>query len=413
MKNNQTDTYDTRMKRFLDAVALQTPDRIPVIPWNFHFFPAKWANMTFKDAMYDHQRYYDALEEVVLKYDFDMAPDSSVFPAQTWEALGLKYWKWPGHGVPENRVFQYEEHELLSADEYDQFLAAPDSFTLSVLWPRIAKTFEPFGELPPLHHYFNYPHVLGAFFSQPQFADMFKKLITLGEEWKKHNVIQTNSYKKLEELGYPRTYAAVIYPPFDTVSVWLRGLRGSMLDLYRHEDKLLESIDLFTEMQIQSGIAQTKVSGNPRLSLFAYRGADGFMTDEQFKKFYWPSLVKLINALVDEGLMPVLFVEGGFTSRLQYLSDLPKRKIPIHFDSVDRNKAYEAIKDDFCFWGNIPVSLMEHGTPQQVADDVKEIIDIFAGSGGLIVDGAGLITDDTKPENIDAMLDTVHTYGVN
>jgi uroporphyrinogen-III decarboxylase len=54
---------------------------------------------------------------------------------------------------------------------------------------------------------------------------------------------------------------------------------------------------------------------------------------------------------------------------------------------------------------------MEHGTAQQVEDDVKELIDLFASGGGLIADSSSGLTDNAKPENVEAMVRMVHQYG--
>ena len=64
-----------------------------------------------------------------------------------------------------------------------------------------------------------------------------------------------------------------------------------------------------------------------------------------------------------------------------------------------------------CFWGNIQASLMTTGTPQQVKDDVKELIEIFGDTGGLIVDASLGIPDETRPENFSAMVEAVMEYG--
>ena len=58
-----------------------------------------------------------------------------------------------------------------------------------------------------------------------------------------------------------------------------------------------------------------------------HRGADGFMSPGQFETFYWPTLKKLVLALVSAGLTPAPFFEGDYTSRLEYLLELPKGKI--------------------------------------------------------------------------------------
>jgi uroporphyrinogen-III decarboxylase len=95
-----------------------------------------------------------------------------------------------------------------------------------------------------------------------------------------------------------------------------------------------------------------------------------------------------------------------------HLAELPKGRVPMHFDRVDRDQAHKFLAGRNCFWGNIPVSLMEHGTPQQVEEDVRRLIDTFAGDCGLVIDSAGCITDDTRAENVAAMVEAVRKYGV-
>ena len=405
--------YEARMKRFNDTLSLRKPDRVPVIPWNFHFFPSKQSGMSNKDAMTDHESYYEALTEQTLKYQFDMAPASSIYPSPTWLALGMKSWKLPGDGVPDDRPFQFLEREVMKAEEYDKFLSDPEGFTARVIFPRTASLLEPLEMLPPLHWFFNFPYLLGPFLGMAPFATMLEGLVKVGQEWNRHEHAVSKCYGALEQMGYPKTYGSVGFTAFDTVAIWLRGHRGTMLDMYRNPDKLLAAIEICNAMQTQLSIIQCQVSGNPRVSLFVYRGADGFMSDAQFEKFFWPSLRAEIDTILAAGLTPMPFFEGDFTPRLKYIAELPKGKVPIHFDRVDRDQARRFLAGRNCFWGNIPVSLMEHGTPQQVQDDVKRLIDAFGADCGLIIDSAGAITDDAKPENVAAMVEAVHKYGVN
>ena len=65
-----------------------------------------------------------------------------------------------------------------------------------------------------------------------------------------------------------------------------------------------------------------------------------------------------------------------------------------------------------CFWGNIPSSLLCTGTPDQIKDDVMELIDTFADNGGLIIDASCSIPSESKVENVEALTETVMTYGV-
>ena len=169
---------------------------------------------------------------------------------------------------------------------------------------------------------------------------------------------------------------------------------------------------MFTPLTIELTIEMAEQTGNKGVFIPMHRGAGGFMSNDQFARFYWPCFKELLLGLIEAGLTPIPLFEGDYTPRLEFLQKLPPGKIVGHFDLVDRRKAKELIGDVMCFWGNVPASLMCSGTPQQVKEDVKELIDIFGDKGGLIVDSTMGITDDSRPENVQALTDTVHTLGV-
>ena len=63
-------------------------------------------------------------------------------------------------------------------------------------------------------------------------------------------------------------------------------------------------------------------SGVPVAFIPMHRGADGFMSEKQFLTFYWPYLKQVILGFIEEGIVPYLFAEGGYNSRLHIIKDL-------------------------------------------------------------------------------------------
>ena len=53
---------------------------------------------------------------------------------------------------------------------------------------------------------------------------------------------------------------------------------------------------------------------------------------------------------------------------------------------------------------------MKTGTPEEVSDYVKKLIDDVAGDGGYIL-ANGAVLDDSSAENVHAMIDTGKEYG--
>ena len=409
--------YAEREKRFNDIVALRKPDRVPVIPLVTHYFPTKIKGVSNRDAGYELDLRYRCMEEAAVEFGWDFAVANGLFPSASFDALGVKQVRWPGGDLPDDAPFQFVEDEYLRGDEYDAFLADPNGFSLRVIIPRVAEKLAGLGQvpLPPAYWFSNSYNLIaaaGSIISTPPVRAALQALLDLADATERNNAALAAHIARMAALGYPYGYAAVTSPAFDVVSDFYRGLRGGSIDLYRNPDKLLAAIDLMQPSCIGLSTAVAKITGNPRIFIPMHRGADGFMSEEHFKKFYWPTFKELIGALIAAGLTPMPLFEGGYTSRLKYLAELPPGKVAAHFDHIDRRKFKEMCGDLMCFWGNVPASLLCTGTPQQVKDDVKELIDLFGDTGALMIDGNQGIPDEARPENVHALREAVEEYGV-
>ena len=115
-------------------------------------------------------------------------------------------------------------------------------------------------------------------------------------------------------------------------------------------------------------------------------------------------------ALIDMGVTPFIYTEGKYNTRIEQLADIPKGKVIYHFETADMAKAKRVLGDIACISGNFPIYLLEHGTREQVIDEAKRLLDICAPGGGYIFDFNASL-DECIPENLEALFDTVYTYG--
>ena len=211
--------------------------------------------------------------------------------------------------------------------------------------------------------------------------------------------------------GYPGTFAGFTKAPFDVIGDTLRGTRGIMLDMYRQPDKVLEAMDRLTPIMIKMGVGAAHMNGNPMVFMPLHKGADGFLSDEQFKKFYWPTFRKVMIGLINEGCVPLPAAEGHWTSRMDILKDIPKGKTLWMIDQSDMTKTKKTLGTVACLAGNVPSDMLKLGTAQQVKDYVKNLIDTAGKGGGCIVCN-GAFFDEAKPENVKAMVEFAKVYGV-
>ncbi len=409
MKENFRQVREERLQRFNDAVQLKRPDRVPIATFTHYFIP-RYSGLTNRAAWYEPEKMADAFVKAATDFRWDMAAfvGSIMSPGKAMETLGFSHMKWPGHGLPENAPHQYVEAEHMLAGEYDEFLRNPGDFTVRRLLPRISSAVAPLAYLPPLQTL--YPTYMYAL---PNLIDSLRTMISAAEELRAWQEFRTKTRIALEEAGFPSVGESICFPPFDQFSDYYRGLKGSTLDMFRRPDKLLAAIEVITEPLIERVTVSAKASGNPRVFIPMHRGAAGFMSNEQFARFYWPSTKRLFLALIDAGLTPMPWFEGDYTPRLEFLAELPRGKVAAHMDIVDVPRFKEVLGDTMCFWGNIPAQLFVAGTPAQITDYVRMLIDTFGDTGALIVDGAVAgIPDEAKVENAMAMTEAVYKYGV-
>jgi uroporphyrinogen-III decarboxylase len=135
------------------------------------------------------------------------------------------------------------------------------------------------------------------------------------------------------------------------------------------------------------------------------------MSDANFTTFYWPFLRQGLLAMIEKGIIPVVYCEGDVASRLEHFADIPKGKVIYHVSHTDLAKAKAILGGTACIMGNVPNSLMATGTPEDIRAYCKKSIDIAGKDGGYIMDTAVML-DEARPENLKAMIDFTKEYGV-
>ena len=404
--------YQERVMMIKDAVQLKKkPARVPLSP-SCGFFPMEYAGITMYDAMYD----YAALQKAFEKYNRDFATDTvagpgMIVPGKPLEILGLKLYKWPGYGVSKEREYQFVEGEYMKQDEYMDLIDDPTAFFLNKYLPRIFGTLEPFQgfpSLPPMNEIPNIPPTFAALGSDVMKA-VYDNLYDAGQEilrWRaKVGEITVNIMKE----GFPGLSGGFTKAPFDVIGDSLRGTRGVMLDIYRYPDELKEACERLTPIMIKSGVAGCRASGHLMPYIPLHKGADGFMSDEQFATFYWPTLRKVIIGLINEGMVPILFAEGAYNQRLEVISDLPKGMCIWYFDRTDMVRAKATVGRVACIMGNFPLALLCAGNPDEVRAECKSLMQAMKPGGGYIFStGAGI--QGSKPENVKAMIETAKEF---
>ena len=404
--------YRKRATLIKDAIQLlKTPARIPICP-SAGFFPVQYAGASMYDAMYD----YDILTQAWEKYCQDFTPDAynaptTIVPGKLLDILDFKLCKWPGRGVSKKQEYQYVEKEYMQADEYQDLIDDPTGYFMGVYFPRIFGNLKPLEKMPLLPIVNEIPCVPPAAipFGTEEVQSTLKTLMQAGNETTRWLTAVRRINRSVMGKGYPAFSGGFTKAPFDVIGDTLRGTLGVMMDIYRHPQELMEACERLTPFMVKAGVAACKATGHIMPFIPLHKGADGFMSDEQFRTFYWPTLRKLIIGLIDEGCVPQLFAEGAYNQRLETICDVPKGKTVWWFDLTDMDRAKKSVGQVACIAGNVPVSLLCTATIDEVKAYCKNLMDVAGRDGGFIFSpGAGM--QGAKAENVKAMIDFAKQY---
>ena len=337
MDRSPQELYKEREKRVRDCLEMKVPDRIP-LEIGFGYFPAKYVpGITCEAAYYDYDKWLAACKKTVLDFDADWPSVQYFFPGTVLELIGPRSLAWPGHGTSPLHSHQAIEGEFMKSNEWEMFLCDRTDFMLRAYLPRITEAVEPFQNFPSISNIMG--GYMGALslakgFSDPEIMKAINRLQKAGLEMRRWEPKIEAFHKEIIDLGFPEFITGMAIAPFDVISDNLRGMKGTMLDMYRQPDKLLEACDVILKNTLNR-IPQAQPGQINTVAIPTHRGSEGFMSLKQFETLYWPGLLGLINGLIEKGQTPLVFFEGDYTSRLEYLLQMPKGKVFAHMDTTD------------------------------------------------------------------------------
>ncbi|MDE3076193.1 MAG: uroporphyrinogen decarboxylase, partial [Chloroflexota bacterium] len=311
------------MELFEDAICLRTPERVPIAV-QAGFYSALYAGITPYEAMYNYKKAGDAARKFNADFQTDTLTGAGQGPARAFDILDYKLYRWPGHGLDESAPFQCIESDYMKAGEYEALMDDPSGYFMRSYLPRVFGALEPLQQLNPPTDLLELP-MLGPWLrvlARPEVREAFAKLLAAGEaaeEWA--TACRAVNQEIVAEHGLPSGRGGFTKAPFDTLGDTLRGTRAMMADRFRQPDRVRQAIERWIPLAIEMGVRNSNQSKHPLISIPLHKGADGFMSDEDFRKFYWPSLKAVLLGLINEGVVPCLFAEGGYNDRLDVIAD--------------------------------------------------------------------------------------------
>jgi len=198
----------------------------------------------------------------------------------------------------------------------------------------------------------------------------------------------------------------------DIIADKLRGYLGLVEDLFERRDKVVAACEAL--MPHLHHVA--RMTADPQrlvpVGYWMHRGGVPFVSPEIFQNIYWATVKPIVESLWDEGIQTLFYAEGKWDRHLSAFAELPSGSIAYHVDQGDIFETHRVLGEKFCISGGVPNVLLACGSPEDVRQHCKKIIDGVARDGGYVMDASAIIQNDAKVENVRAMTDFTREYGV-
>jgi len=397
MAKDMEQLYAERLKRYFTAMRNEKPDMIPIRPFVAEF-TARYAGYTCQEVAHDFEKAFAAARKCAADFDWDAVVGNMVY---VWtgltQAIGLKYYGVPGIDVPRDTGFQYieppPEKAFMKPDEYDQLIEDPTGFLFNVWLPRVSADVAAMGE--PSSYRNNLSFLKGG-------MAMLSYFNAFG---KQNELLRTES-------GTVSAISGILKAPFDIIADKLRGYLGLVTDVMERPDKVLAACEALMPHLTHVALSGADPDKNVPIGFWMHRGCVPFVSQKHFDKFNWPTLKPIIEEIWANGHQVLFYAEGDWNAHLNAFAELADGSIVYHVDQADISEVHKTIGHKFCISGGIPNWLLSNGTPDEVRDCCKKVIDDVAGDGGYIMDASAIVQDDAKVENIKAMTEFTREYGV-
>lgn len=197
--------------------------------------------------------------------------------------------------------------------------------------------------------------------------------------------------------------------PFSLLCL-LRGTQEFMVDLLTEDEEVIRhALEWTTEAHTRFALAQLKAGAHATSMGDAY-ASPNLVSPDMYRDFAFPYEQKVVENLRHTGMPYSVHICGDTNRIVPLMGQTGARILEVDW-KVDMGAARKAVPEDVALMGNLnPSDPLCLGTPDQVRQQAKDIIEATRGKGLILSSGCAMGAN-TKPENMEAMVASARLYG--
>jgi len=367
-------THGERLNRILTAVALERPDRVPVV-LEYSGFAAQVTGTQMAEFLR-----FPAVNIETMIRAFEMIGEGDAVNYGSFWPYNLCYDYFskvgvPGVDLPEDDMWQVVETELMTRDDYD--------LLLDLGWPDYFKKF--------MHE-----RILNDV--PDEYLPPFRKSMDVKALWM--------------ERGVPVLTGGDVTTPLELLC-GSRSLTEFCMDLIEIPDKVAAAMDAIVPHLASNAIRRARRHGYPLVWVGGWRTAPCMLSPDMWRRFVWPYFSRLVREVVDAGLIALLHLDSDWTRELKRFRELPKGRCIMALDGeTDIFKARDVLAGHMCIMGDVPAAMLYLDAPDTVYDYCRRLVEELGPEGFILQSGCD-IPANARLENVKAMVQAALDSGTH
>ena len=196
----------------------------------------------------------------------------------------------------------------------------------------------------------------------------------------------------------------------------MRGMETLLMDLISNKPLAERLLDRITEIRCAMA-GRLAMAGVDILRLGDDFGTQKslMMSPATFREIMKPRLKKIIDAAREQRPDIIIFFhsDGSIMPLIPDFIDMGIDVLnPVQPECIDLPEVKRRFGDRLSFWGGVGIqTTMPFGTPDEVRDEVRQVIEILGEGGGLCIAPTHALQSDVPWENVVAFFEAVDRYG--
>jgi uroporphyrinogen-III decarboxylase len=365
MKMNKERIYRARWERIQKAFSLQRADRVPVI-LQYSGFAAHVTQTTMSEFLSSPEKQQESMLRAYRMIGEGDALNYGSFWPYALSFVFMSKVAVPGVELAEGEMWQVVESEIMTRADYDRILDLgwPDFFR-EFMTERILNDV-PSGWMPP-----------------------HRKFLDVISAW--------------SDVGLPVLMNEIVTTPIELLC-GSRSMEKFMFDLVEIPDKVDAVMKAIVQHLSANAIRNTKKLGYPAVWIGGWRSAPFLYSSSMWHRFVWPYFSRIVQEVIDAGLIALLHLDSDWTRELESFRELPRAKCLMALDGeTDIHKAREILDGHMCIMGDVPASMLFSGSPDEVYEYSRGLIEKLGPTGFILQSGCD-IPANAQLENVQAMV---------